>query len=58
MSTANAFMELGHDAGTLISTYASEDSVDIAVTTKFAIYQGIPSRIPLNNRNLRRLSRK
>jgi len=55
---ANAFMELNHDVGTLISTYTSEDWVGIAVRKKFAIYQGIPPHIPFNCLSLRRLGKK
>jgi len=47
MATANVFVELDHDAGTLISIYTSDNWMGIAVTKKFAIYQGIPLRILL-----------
>ena len=57
MATTDAFMELGHNASTLISTYANEDWVGITVMKKFAIYQGIPPRIPLNCLSLRRLDK-
>jgi len=58
MATANTFMELGRDAGIVISTHTSEDWVSIVVTKEFSIYQSIPPCIPLSFLSLRRLDRK
>jgi len=47
MTSTNAFMELCHDASTLIPTYTSEDEMGITMTKNLSIYKGVPSHIPL-----------
>jgi len=42
MTSADAFMELYHDARTLIPTYTGEDRMSLAMSEQFSIYQGIP----------------
>jgi len=48
MTPTNVFMELPHDAGILIPTYASEDGVGITMTKQISIYKDILPHIPLN----------
>ena len=43
MTSTDAFMELCHDARTLIPAYAGEDRMSVAMSEQFSIYQGIPA---------------
>ena len=54
MTCTNAFMELCHDARTLIHGYAGEDRMSVRMSEQFSIYQGIPAWVLLNHLSLYR----